>query len=760
MWYLKILNRLYLLLLLLAVHVPSTAQSLPDPNIFGFYSLSGNNIYEHNCIANTEQIVFNAPVLGSALGVGQVLGSANPTQTYYLVIGGTYHYVDPVTLQIVNTGHSTTAVNPGVGSRYIFNFQYPNIYRYDGASNDILIRTLTPADGSRFIYDVFADCEDNFYLINSTHLQKYDSTATLLQSWPHNIPNFPIVGAGIALIQDSLYFSFGNTIYVSGIQGANLVYNRTYTLTSPSPLDMANYKTSPISNINITIRVIDSLSCGQNFTIQASIPGNITNPVYTWYVNGNPLPGNNSPMLQRSFNTGDVIYVRINYNGNCINTVFSNTITIGNYNTRHSQYDSTVCYGQSVWGYSLTGIYRDTFRQGLCDSIRTLNLTVRPLPIARLFSSYCNPVFPVVWNNHTIAQAGSYILMDTSVQSVTGCDSLTIMNMTITLADTTVLYDTTCFHPDGYPWYGNRLTQSGTYTHTLTNRHNCDSVLILRLLVHDDRPTTENVLLQDCQSVTYKGHTYFSDTSLADTFRNVHFCDSHYVVTNIKVHYPQTQYIDTTLCGQETFTLNGITYGNPGTYLQQYTDRQGCDSNIRIQIWLSSLPVFSIDVTPKDKLLCLGDTVHVKAEGDYIFDWKGLPVDSIDNRHQSYYLDSLRKTFPFTVTNRFGCTIEDSLLFLADKCCELIFPNAFSPNNDGLNDRFGPFYVSGLNDFYRMQIFNRWGQRVFISFNVNEQWDGTFNSKRATADVYYYYVEYTCNDKRKYEFKGNFTLIY
>lgn len=61
-------------------------------------------------------------------------------------------------------------------------------------------------------------------------------------------------------------------------------------------------------------------------------------------------------------------------------------------------------------------------------------------------------------------------------------------------------------------------------------------------------------------------------------------------------------------------------------------------------------------------------------------------------------------------------------------------PNAFTPNGDGLNDTFGGV-GEGITD-YTMQIFDRWGNLLFESNNINNQWDGTYKNEVVPAGVY------------------------
>ena len=69
------------------------------------------------------------------------------------------------------------------------------------------------------------------------------------------------------------------------------------------------------------------------------------------------------------------------------------------------------------------------------------------------------------------------------------------------------------------------------------------------------------------------------------------------------------------------------------------------------------------------------------------------------------------------------------------------FPNAFSPNGDNANDFFKPTITCPFDD-YRLQIFNRWGDLIFETFDLKPGWDGSANGQAAPVDVYIYRVEF------------------
>ena len=94
---------------------------------------------------------------------------------------------------------------------------------------------------------------------------------------------------------------------------------------------------------------------------------------------------------------------------------------------------------------------------------------------------------------------------------------------------------------------------------------------------------------------------------------------------------------------------------------------------------------------------------------------------------------------------------------------ELVYlPTAFSPNGDGNNDGFRPIVVDDNIDFdsWEFSIYNRWGELVFKTNDVNEAWDGTYNGEKSPLSVYTWYTTYRYADQQEIKNqKGNVTLI-
>ena len=86
-------------------------------------------------------------------------------------------------------------------------------------------------------------------------------------------------------------------------------------------------------------------------------------------------------------------------------------------------------------------------------------------------------------------------------------------------------------------------------------------------------------------------------------------------------------------------------------------------------------------------------------------------------------------------------------------------PTAFTPNGDGLNDKFLP--RGSFHDIkaYRLEIYNRWGERVYETVDyVNGGWDGTINGREVPTGAYVYIVNYTSADGQEYEEQGTVSL--
>ncbi len=113
--------------------------------------------------------------------------------------------------------------------------------------------------------------------------------------------------------------------------------------------------------------------------------------------------------------------------------------------------------------------------------------------------------------------------------------------------------------------------------------------------------------------------------------------------------------------------------------------------------------------------------------------------------------------YTLLITDAAGCSASDTVraVVMPDR---LLLPTAFSPNGDGVNDKFRPANKN-LKKF-NMQIFNRWGELVFETDNAKEGWDGVIKDREQQLGVFVWKVEYQTSNMKKNRYEsGNVTLV-
>jgi gliding motility-associated-like protein len=158
-------------------------------------------------------------------------------------------------------------------------------------------------------------------------------------------------------------------------------------------------------------------------------------------------------------------------------------------------------------------------------------------------------------------------------------------------------------------------------------------------------------------------------------------------------------------------------------------------------------------------------TLHA-ATPDHITGWLWEPADYLNCTICPDPIATPERplTYRVTVTNQLGCKNSDSIRIKV--ICSgggVFIPNTFTPNSDGVNDRFYP-HGKGVKQVRYFNIYNRWGQLVFsrTNFQLNDRsmgWDGTSGGQKLPAGVYVYISEMVCVDDIPFPVKGNITLL-
>jgi gliding motility-associated-like protein len=201
-----------------------------------------------------------------------------------------------------------------------------------------------------------------------------------------------------------------------------------------------------------------------------------------------------------------------------------------------------------------------------------------------------------------------------------------------------------------------------------------------------------------------------------------------------------------------------LTTSNEGIYdVIVASDVNDCLANIvgTAQVIVHPLPIANI--SPIESFIYEGETIELEV-GDYeMYQWynaEGLDLDTLSTLTVS---DS--GTFYVWVKDVNGCEdVSDIAIVHTQPRTNLFIPNAFTPNSDDHNELF---VIRGVSvKTFNIQIFNRWGELMFMSESIDKSWDGTFDNKKVQEGTYYYNIKVLGDDNRILELSGYVNIIY
>ncbi|RYE18488.1 MAG: gliding motility-associated C-terminal domain-containing protein, partial [Sphingobacteriales bacterium] len=152
-----------------------------------------------------------------------------------------------------------------------------------------------------------------------------------------------------------------------------------------------------------------------------------------------------------------------------------------------------------------------------------------------------------------------------------------------------------------------------------------------------------------------------------------------------------------------------------------------------------------------DATILLGESVQLSASGGVSYTWSpatGLSDSGIANPFAS---PEATTTYTVTATSADGCAAS-GMVTVAVTYNDLMVPNVFTPNGDGVNDTWA---IEGLQVVYpncEVQVFNRWGVKVFSSKGYTRNWDGG----ELSTGVYFYHISLGNGEK---DVKGHLSII-
>ena len=170
-------------------------------------------------------------------------------------------------------------------------------------------------------------------------------------------------------------------------------------------------------------------------------------------------------------------------------------------------------------------------------------------------------------------------------------------------------------------------------------------------------------------------------------------------------------------------------------YLLQVNDVLGCPkpafATVNVQV-----EKLVADAGPADTAIVVNQPLQLNGTGAQFYSWS--PSNGLNNPNINNPVAILTESQKYTlqVKSLAGCTAEDSIHVMVYKILpDLLVPNAFSPNGDGINDVFRPIAI-GIKEFLYFKVYNRRGELIFSTSAQNQGWDGNFKGAPQDADVY------------------------
>ena len=284
------------------------------------------------------------------------------------------------------------------------------------------------------------------------------------------------------------------------------------------------------------------------------------------------------------------------------------------------------------------------------------------------------------------------------------------------------------------------ITNGGQHIDTLLSSFGCDSIVNLTLIELPDEPI-------EIETETIDPTCY-------------EFSDGMINVTSVEGGYGEYQYY-----------LNGVlgSSENPSLVAGNYTiniiDQYGCSE--QRELTLVDPDLFIVDIG-EDRDIILGDVFTLEVASNYeieSYDWfpatffscQGCPLPNVVPTDNGY--------ITLTVTNGAGCLTSDSIFVHVSRDKAIFIPNIFSPNDDGINDRFE---IRAFNNSVRlirnMSVYNRWGNLVYKEENftlddLERYWNGKIDNRVLPTGVYSYVLEIEYLDGQTETRSGDVTLI-
>ena len=362
---------------------------------------------------------------------------------------------------------------------------------------------------------------------------------------------------------------------------------------------------------------------------------------------------------------------------------------------------------------------------------------------------------------------------------------------------------------ESYFFAGQEWMETGIYSDTIANVDGCDSIAILNLTVLPEPDLDLNAIGSLCNGnqveitasdfLNYNWSTGATSSSImiqnpgsyiltaTDSFTcigidSIEISDegiSQVLFSSSNPSCPGNDdgsiSVDLVEGGMEpySYSLNGQAFQqtsvfsnlNAGTYNLQVEDTNGC---IYEDI-LSLIAPNPIEVRLEEiASITLGDSVQLNFSSNFnpsSIEWHTSEFISCDTCRNPVLYPVNNNSLVLTLTDENGCSISAEQFITVNRSIGLYIPNAFSPNDDGINDTFTIYANNSVSRIITFRIFNRWGDLMHEVLDTNSKdpnlaWNGTLKGIIASQGVYVYSLEVERLDGSIEVFGGDFLLFW
>ncbi|MBA3663753.1 MAG: gliding motility-associated C-terminal domain-containing protein [Bacteroidetes bacterium] len=185
--------------------------------------------------------------------------------------------------------------------------------------------------------------------------------------------------------------------------------------------------------------------------------------------------------------------------------------------------------------------------------------------------------------------------------------------------------------------------------------------------------------------------------------------------------------------GETTSQISVFPQGTTNYNVSSTEISTGCTTTKTVQVQVYELPAVQI---LGDSTKCDGERITLTGSGATSYTWQsGVTTPSIEIVVEENFLYVLSG-----YNSETGCSNLDSIrVGKSENCCEVFIPNSFTPNEDNMNEDFGPITLCEFKE-YKMYIFDKWGEQIFVCDNVKTKWTGYYKGVLCKPDVYVYLI--------------------